>query len=64
MNWRGIPRRTEPRPPLERTERMGTMVGGVRLAVVLAIVAAIALVVIVGPARAAAATTTAWAVSR
>ena len=39
------------------------MVGGVRLALVLAIVAAIALVVIVGTARADA-TTTEWAVSR
>jgi hypothetical protein len=64
MNWRGTPERTEPRSPLGRTERMGTMVGGLRLALVLAIVAAIALVVIVVPARAAAATTTAWAVSR
>ncbi len=42
---------------------MRTMVGGVRLALVLAIVAAIALVVIVGTARASA-TPTEWAVSR
>jgi hypothetical protein len=63
VNWRGKPERTEPRYPQGRTEPMGTMVGGLRLALVLAIVAAIALVVIVGTARAAA-TTTEWAVSR
>ena len=39
------------------------MVGGIRLALVLAIVAAIALVVIVGTAHADA-TTTEWSVSR
>ncbi len=61
MNWRGKPERTEPRPPSGRTEPRRTMVGGLRLAVVLAIVAAIALVVIVGTARTArgAVTTTA-----
>jgi hypothetical protein len=63
VNWRGKPERTKPRPSLGGTEPMRTMVGGVRLALVLAIVAAIALVVIVGTARAAA-TTTEWAVSR
>jgi hypothetical protein len=63
VNWRGKPERTEPRYPQGRTEPMGTMVGGLRLALVLAIVAAIALVVIVGTARAAA-TTTEWAASR
>ena len=63
MNWRGKSERTEPRPTLGKTERRRTMVGGLRLALVLAIVAAIALVVIVGTADADA-TTTEWAVSR
>ena len=63
MNWRDKPKRTEPLSPPGRTEPRGTMVGGVRLALVLAIVAAIALVVIVGTARADA-TTTEWAMSR